>query len=61
MGGIGKAPVALHLAYKLAFTEGDGKITAQHLQDVDDLSMGHEDAERIAEVITEASGIRRVV
>lgn len=61
MGGIGKALVALYLAYKLAFVKGDAEITAQHLEDVDDLSMGHEDAERIAEVVAEASGMRRVV
>ncbi len=57
MGGIGKALVALYLA----FVKGDAEITAQHLEDVDDLSMGHEDAERIAEVVAEASGMRRVV
>ena len=61
MGGIGKALVSLYLAYKLAFVKGDASITAQHLEDVDDLAMGHEDAERIAEVVAEASGMRRVV
>lgn len=61
MGGIGKALVCLYLAYKLAFVKGDKAITAQHLEDVDDLAMWHEDAERVAEVVSEASGMKRVV
>jgi len=61
MGGIGKALVCLYLAYKLAFVKGDEKITAEHLEDVDDLTVGQEDAERVAEIVAEASGMRRVV
>ena len=61
MGGIGKALVCLYLAYKLAFVKGDDTISAQRLEDVDDLAMGHEDAERIAEVVAESSGMKRVV
>jgi DNA transposition AAA+ family ATPase len=60
-GGLGKALVSLYLAYKLAFVKGDDVITVDHLEDVDDLSMGHEDAERIAEVVAESSGMKRVV
>ncbi len=36
-------------------------ITVEHLEDVDDLVMGHEDAERVAEAVAESSGMRRVV
>lgn len=61
MGGIGKAKIYLYLAYKVAFVKGDDAITAEHLEDVTDLAAGHEDAERIAEVVAEASGMKRVV
>lgn len=61
MGGIGKALVCLYLAHKVAFHKGDAKITARHLEDVEDLSMGTEDAARIAETVAESSGMRRVV
>lgn len=61
LGGIGSTLVCLYLAFKLAYVKGDPKITAQHLEDVNDLAMGHEDAERIAEVVAESSGMRRVV
>ena len=61
MGGIGKALVCLYLAYKLCFVKGDNAITARHLEDVEDLAMGHEDAERVAEVVAESSGMKRVV
>ncbi len=36
-------------------------ITADHLEDVEDLSMGHEDAEVFAEAVAQSSGMRRVV
>ena len=61
MGGLGKALVCLYLAYKVAFVKGDAAITAEHLEDVEGLSMGHEDAEAVADVVAESSGIRRVV
>lgn len=61
MGGIGKALFSLYLAAKVAYAKGDATITVEHLEDVDDLAMGHEDAERIAEVVAEASGMKRVV
>ncbi len=52
MGGIGKALVCFYLASKLAFVKGDATITAEHLEDVDHLSMGHEDAEEVAKLAT---------
>ena len=61
MGGIGKALFSLYLAITLAETKGDDRVTASHLEDVDDLAMGHEDAERMAETAAQASGMRRVV
>ncbi len=61
MGGLGKALVCLYLAYKVAFVKGDSAITAEHLEDVEDLSMGHEDAEVVAEAVAQSSGMRRVV
>lgn len=60
-GGIGHALICLYLAYKLAFVKGDEAITALHMEDVADMAMGHEDAERIAEVVAESSGMKRVV
>ena len=60
-GGIGNALICLYLAYKLAFVQGHEAITAAHLEQVAELTMGHEDAERIAEVVADASGMRRVV
>ncbi len=61
MGGIGKALFSLYLAAKVAYAKGDAAITVEHLEDVDDLAIGHEDAERVAEMVAEASGMRRVV
>lgn len=61
MDGIGKALVCLYLACKLAFVKGDDKVTAEHLEDVDDLTVGHEDRKPVAEIVAEALGIRRVV
>ena len=61
LGGIGKALVSLYLAAKVAYAQGNVTVTAEHLEDVDDLVMGHEDAERVAEAVSDASGIRRVV
>jgi len=60
-GGIGIALGCLYLAYKVAFVQGCETITAAHLDDVADLTIGHEDAQRVAEVVAESSGIRRVV
>jgi len=60
-GGIGKAMVALYLGAKVAYARGDEVLTSTHLEDVDDLAMGHEDAARIAEAVAESSGMRRVV
>ncbi len=60
-GGIGNALVCLYLACKVAFVQGDSAITAAHLEDVEDLSMGHEDAATVAEAVANSSGIRRVV
>ncbi len=61
MGGIGKALVSLYLAAKVAYTKGDHTITVEHLEDVDDLAMGHEDAGRVAEAVADSSGMRRVI
>ncbi|HUX00686.1 MAG TPA: AAA family ATPase [Phycisphaerae bacterium] len=61
MGGIGKALFSLYLAAKVAYAKGDPRITVDHLEDVDDLAMGHEDAERIMEAVAGSSGMRRVV
>ena len=60
-GGIGIALGCLYLAYKVAFVQDYEAITAAHLDDVADLTIGHEDAQRMAEVVAESSGIRRVV
>lgn len=61
MGGIGKAMISLYLAFKVAYAKGDEKITAEHLEDVDELALGHEDACRVADIVAESSGMRRVV
>lgn len=61
LGGIGTAIVCLYLAYKAAYTNGDEEITAEHLEDVDDLVMGREDAARVSELATKTRDIRRVV
>jgi hypothetical protein len=45
----------------VAFVQGADTITAQNLEDVTDMTMGGEDAQRVAEVVAESSGIRRVV
>lgn len=60
-GGIGLALGCLYLAYKVAFVQGCETLTADHLENVADLTIGHEDARRVAEVVAESSGIRRVV
>jgi len=61
LGGLGKALMSLYLAAKVAFTKGDGAITVRHLEDVDGLAMGHEDAAQMADVVSDSSGMRRVV
>ncbi len=61
MGGIGKALLCIYLAAKLAYAKGDAEITVEHLEDVVELTIGHEDAERIADAVAESSGMRRVV
>jgi DNA transposition AAA+ family ATPase len=60
-GGIGIALACLYLAYKVAFVKGADAITEEHLESVADLTVGHEDARRMAEVVAESSGIRRAV
>ena len=60
-GAIGNALICLYLAYKLAVVQGHDTITSAHLEQVAELTMGHEDAERIAQVVDDASGMRRVV
>ncbi len=52
---------SLYLAAKVAYAKGDATITAEHIEDVADLTIGHEDAERVAELVAEASGMKRVV
>jgi len=61
MGGIGKAITSLYLAFKIAYSSGDETITAEHLEAAQCLTMGHEDAQRLAETVAQSSGIRRVV
>ena len=61
LGGIGNALACLYLAYRIVFMTDGETITAEHLEDVAELTMGHEDAARIAEVVAESSGMRRVV
>lgn len=60
-GGLGRALACFYLACKLAFVQNADTIAGQHLEDVADLTMGDEDAQRVAEVVAESSGIRRVV
>ena len=60
-GGLGRALACFYLACKVAFVQNDDTITAQNLEDVADMTMGDEDAQRVAEVVAESSGIRRVV
>jgi len=60
-GGIGIALACLFLAFKVAYTQGAREITAQMLEDVTDVTIGHEDAQRISEVVAESAGMRRVV
>ncbi|MBI4716594.1 MAG: AAA family ATPase [Planctomycetes bacterium] len=60
-GGIGNALACFYLACKLAFVEGAETITVESLDRVADLTMGHEHAQRVSEVVAEASALRRVV
>jgi hypothetical protein len=67
-GGLGRALACFYpfaaqgmLACKVAFVQDADTITAQNLEDVADMTMGDEDAQRVAEVVAESSGIRRVV
>ncbi len=53
--------MTLYLAAKVAYAKGDQTITVEHLEDVADLTVGHEDAARVAEAVAESSGMRRVV
>ena len=60
-GGLGRALACFYLASKVAFVQSADTITAQNLEDVTDMTMGDEDAQRVAEVVAESSGMRRVV
>mgnify|MGYP001613893057 CR=1 FL=1 len=60
-GGIGIAIACLYLAYRLPFVQGMETITADQLENVADMTIGHEDSARVAEVVAESSGMRRVV
>ena len=60
-GGLGNALACFYLAYKLAFAQGLEATSAEQLEDVTDLTMGHEDAERVAELVAESTAIRRIV
>ena len=67
-GGLGRALACFYsfeaqdmLACKVAFVQDADTITAENLEDVADMTMGDEDAQRVAEVVAESSGIRRVV
>ena len=61
MGGVGKALVCIYLAYKMAFVQGMDHIGVEHLDAVQDLSMGKEDANHMANVVPESATMRRVV
>ncbi|GJM25072.1 MAG: hypothetical protein DHS20C16_14870 [Phycisphaerae bacterium] len=62
MGGFGKAVILLYLSYKLAKTKGDDEINVDHLDAVEELTLGHEDLERVEAKVAESSGtkIRRL-
>lgn len=59
LGGIGKALVSLYLAAKVAYASGASTVTAEHLEDIVDLTIGHEDAERIIDAVADAGGMMR--
>ena len=61
MGGVGKALVCICLAYKMAFVQGMDYIGVEHRDAVQNLSMGHEDAKHMADVVSESATMRRVV
>ena len=62
MGGFGMAAINLYLAYKFAIGSGATEITAEHLEAVQQTTMGHEDVERLEGIVAESSGkkIRRL-
>lgn len=60
-GGLQRALAMLYLASKVAFAKGDQTISVAHLEAVETLTMGHEDAERVRDVVAHSSGMRRVV
>ena len=53
--------VCLYLAFKIAHTQGADAVTEDQLESVADLTIGHEDAMRVSEVVAESSGMRRAV
>ena len=53
-----RCSVNLYLAYKYAVGVGAAAITAEHLEAVQQTTMGHEDLERMEEVVAESSGTR---
>lgn len=61
MGGLGITMTKLYLAYKLVMVRKTEKLTAEHLDQVDALTMGSEDAHRFALMLDEHEGMRRVV
>ena len=60
-GGLSYALNVLFYAFKMAYQKGEATITERHVEAVAELAMGHEDAARLAEVVADSSGMRRVV
>ena len=59
-GGLGRAMVCLYLAVRVAFARGAETLTSEHLDGVEHLTMGHDDADRLADAVTESTKIRRL-
>ena len=58
MGGFGMAVISLYLAYKFAVGSGAAEISAEHLEAVEQTTIGHEEVERVEEIVAAASGKR---
>ncbi len=62
LGGLGKAVILLYLAYKMALGMGSQSVTVEHLERVEEATIGHEDLDRVDDVVNEPASrqIRRL-
>ncbi len=50
--------IYLYLAYKVAIAKGDHLLTVEHLEAVEQTTIGYEDGDRVEAIVTDTPGRR---